>query len=81
VYAFVLCNGVEDGVAEFGLMPGAPGALGDDEWTAAWDGTWAGERASQPLLNIKPVATAAAATERMEREDGEFMPSPTNPIP
>lgn len=57
------------------------GVTGDGDCVADWGATWAGEWASQPLLKSRPVATAAAATKSMEREDGEFMLSPTNPIP
>ncbi|MGC1869502.1 MAG: hypothetical protein WA700_00970 [Acidobacteriaceae bacterium] len=57
-------------------------ALAEGEWISDGEETWAGDEAPQPLTKIRPVATAAAAAiEIMEREDGEFMPSPTNPIP
>lgn len=57
------------------------GVLADDAWLADRGATWAGEDASQTLPKTRPVATATKATENMEREDGEFMLSPTNPIP
>jgi hypothetical protein len=68
-------------MGEEGLDRKGFGAIGAGECVADWGATWAGEWASQPLLKSRPVANAAAATESMEREGGEFMPSPTNPIP
>jgi hypothetical protein len=78
VYDFAFGKGEGVGVGEIELDVGAGG---DDEWIADWETTWAGEGALQPLPKIRLVATAAATTESMVREDGEFMPSPTNPIP
>jgi hypothetical protein len=70
--------GIEDGGGKF---VSEVAAVMDGEWLADWEAAWAGEEVSQPLQKIRPVAIAAAATDSMEREDGEFIPSPTNPIP
>jgi hypothetical protein len=78
VYDFVFWTAVEDGAGKFALDIDV---LADDEWIADWEDIWADEEAPQPLPKMRDVVTAIAATESMEREDGEFMPSPTNPIP
>lgn len=70
----------DDGMGEDETDRGGLEALCGGE-CIVWGATWAGEGASQPLQKNKPATATAAATESMEREDGEFMPSPTNPIP